>query len=764
MSIGKNVIHDSALGHVSGQSQYIDDIPSQKNEVYVGIVPSCFACADVKGISFEKLNSHPDFIMGITADDLHDNSWGTIVHDQPVLASQKVNYMSEPVALVVSKSRYSLQELIKLVDVDYREKKGIFTIDDAKLEKSTIYKAHPFKRGDVQKALKKSMHLLKGTFKCGGQEHFYLESQACIAYPDEDVMRVVSSSQHPSETQRVVAHALGLPLHHIVCEVKRMGGGFGGKESQGAPIAAYAAIVAKKLGKPARISLTVDEDMKITGKRHPFQNEYVVGFDNKGKITALKAHLQSDGGAYSDLSSSILERAMFHLDGAYYLENVEIKATCYKTNNHSNTAFRGFGGPQGNMTIESIIEDIAQTLGLDSYEIRKINCYRGSKNITPYGQKVENNMLPELFEKLHKTSQYKKRKKQVEEFNKKNKYKARGLSMTATKFGIAFTAKFLNQANALVNMHLDGTVQVSTGATEMGQGVNTKIQQTVASAFGIKPSSVKVMTTSTEKNHNTSATAASSGADLNCAAAFNACEMIKERLIQIAKNYNIKNEIEVSDSLKRTKGYTFKNEKVTSPSGKKYNLKDLITKAYLNRVSLGAYAHFKTKGLEFDKDKGWGSPFNYFSQGTAVSEVEVDLLTGELKVLRTDILMDLGRLINPGIDKGQTVGAFIQAMGWVTTENLCYDDKRNLLTHSPTTYKIPNIQDIPREFKVNFIQNHENKRNIFQSKAVGEPPFVLGISVWTAVKNALSVKCSSVVEMSSPATNENILITYEKHR
>lgn len=766
MSIGKNLRHDSSSSHVSGKSEFIDDRLPLATEVYVGIFYSPVAHGKIKKLNFKKALEHPDCLGVYTAKDIHAKKWGAIVHDQQFLADEKVNYMSEPICFFASENRFSIEQIKELIEVEIEEEEGIFSIDAAKKAKSILYEATPFKRGNFEKTKEASDHSLSGTFICGGQEHFYLESQAAVVYPKENGQyEVHSSSQHPSETQRVVAEALGVPFHKVVCVVKRMGGGFGGKESQAAPIAAYAAVVSKNLNRPARLILTKDDDMKVTGKRHPFQNDYEVLFNKNGKITGLKAHIQSDGGAYADLSSSILERAMFHIDGAYYLDTVDISGTCYKTNNHSNTAYRGFGGPQGNMTIESIIEDIASFLKIDPFKVRFLNRYEKIEQLTPYGQKVENNLLPALFDNLYKTSQYEKRLEEIADFNAKKTGVIRGISMTATKFGIAFTAKFLNQGNALVNVHLDGTIQVSTGATEMGQGVNTKIAQIVAHAFGIPFENVQVMSTSTEKNHNTSATAASSGSDINGAAALAACNKIKAKLRGLTRlkfdGYEFEESIQEDIELPKIgpDEIIFENEKVIEVHSKKeISFKELVMLAYFNRVSLGGYAHYKTPGLGFSKGKGIGKPFNYFTQGTVVTEVSVDEYTGEVKVLDTQILMDLGRPLNPGIDKGQVTGAYVQAMGWVTTENLYYDQKRNLISHSPTTYKIPNIQDTPRNFKVDFITNNDNDCNVHRSKAVGEPPFVLGISAWTAVKHALSFRGEGIVHLKSPATNEEVLM------
>lgn len=762
--INKNMPHDSGKMHATGASIFVDDRGVLPDEVFVGIVTSTVAKGSVKSIDVSAAMAHPNCIATFTHEDCAAKNWGTIKHDQPFLAYEKIQYMDEPVCLIVSTDRFKVEEIKKLVKVEYSAEDPNFLIDKAVEMEDIIYSppSH-FKRGDLKKIFEEAPHKLSGRFRCGGQEHFYMESQAAVAYPMEDEqMEVHSSSQHPSETQRVVAEILGLPFHKVVCIVKRMGGGFGGKESQAAPIAAYAALAAAKLNRPARCILTKDEDMKITGKRHPFENDYEIAFDDEGKILAFKTFLKADAGAYTDLSSSILERGMFHADNAYYLPACDISATSFRTNTHSNTAYRGFGGPQGAMTIESIIEDIAVYLGKDAFDIRRLNTYEGEEQETPFGQKVTNNMLPQLFDGLLDKAAYRERVQAVKDFNAKKCGKVRGISMTATKFGIAFTARFLNQGNALVNLHLDGTLQVSTGATEMGQGVNTKIAQIVAHAFGVEYDAVKVMTTSTEKNHNTSPTAASSGSDINGAAALAASNKIKARLTELAKLVFDKadmDEYEIPSKPALDSNIIFKDGKVTKLDTKQeMSLKDLISTAYMNRISLGGYAHYKTPKLGFNFADVTGKAFNYFTQGTAVSEVEICEYTGDMKILRTDIFMDLGRPLNPGVDKGQVTGAFIQGMGWVTSENLYYSKEGHLITHSPTTYKIPNIQDTPRIFNVDFITNDNNDCNVHRSKAVGEPPFLLGMSVWTAIKNALSYRSNGkLVNIIAPATGEVIL-------
>lgn len=771
MSIGKNFPHDSARTHVSGESVFVDDRAEVRGEVHVGIVGTSIACGILTEIDTGEALRDPDCLGVYTAKDFHAKKWGTIVHDQPFLVIDRIGYHGEPAVLIASKTRDAVERIKKKVRLKEEPLPGIFSIDEAKAQNAVLHRApSPFRQGDPEQALASATHRLKGVFRVGGQEHFYMESQAAIAYPLESgQVEVHSSSQHPSETQRVVAEALGRSFHEVVCVVKRMGGGFGGKESQAAPIAAYAALVADRLKRPARMVLTKDQDMIITGKRHPFQNEYEVGFDTEGRILALKVQIQSDGGAYTDLSGSILERAMFHADGAYFIPNVHVEGVCYRTNHHSHTAFRGFGGPQGTMTIEAILEDIAAVVGKDPAEVRSLNLYRGDRVRTPYGQQVENNLLPEIEKRLRLSSDYEVRLQKIREHNAKKTGTLKGISLTATKFGISFTARFLNQANALVNLQLDGSVQVSTGATEMGQGVNTKIIQIVAHAFGLPMERVRVMPTSTEKNSNTSPTAASSGSDLNGMAALRAAEQIRSRLIGLAKLKfqgvvsTMEHEFEVMMA-PLDPGFEFLEGRVRERStGKEVPLLELIQTAYQNRISLSGYEHYKTPGLGFDKVKVSGKAFGYFTQGMAVSEVTLDEYTGELKVDRTDILMDLGRPLNPGIDSGQVTGAFIQGMGWVTSEHLYYNGQHALVSHSPTTYKIPNVQDTPRDFRVDFIENDGNPGTVHGSKAVGEPPFLLGTSVWTAIKHALSFRNGGrPVEIVSPATPEVILLALEK--
>lgn len=770
--------HDSSLTHVTGRSEYIDDRSMMKHELLCGLVYSPYAKARIKCLDLSEALKVPGVVAAVTAKDVIGNRWGTIFQDQPVIAEDEVQYAGEVIAVLGAESKEALSKGLSLVKAEWEKLDWVQTIDQAITQKSFIGEERTISRGNPDEELKKAPKKLAGKVVIQGADHFYLESQAAVVYPKEDgQLEVHSSTQHPTETQHVVAKACGLSFKDVVCIAKRLGGGFGGKESQAAPIAAYAALMAKKTKRAARLILSKDDDMIITGKRNPFQIQYEVGFTEAGQITALDARLYSDGGAYADLSTSIMERAMLHCDNAYFIPHIRVRGQVCRLNFHPSTAFRGFGGPKGVAMIESILEDIGRATGRDALDIRKLNCYQPGQE-THYGQKLENNLLPLLFEKLEKDCHYRKRREEIKAWNqqiKKTKRNPRGLSMTAVKFGISFTTKFLNQGNALVNIHTDGTIQVSTGAVEMGQGVNSRIATIVSDCLGVSLSTVRVMTTSTEKNSNTSPTAASSGTDINGAAAQIACEGIKKRLAQVAlalkeiprekwpsKTAGLGNapEIEIQNqSDSKVDQVKFKDGVVTIENHSfLLRFPELVREAYLSRVSLCEYGHFKTPHLGFDKVTGKGRAFLYFTQGVAASEVELDRWTGEVKVRRVDILMDLGRPINQALDVGQVTGGFVQGMGWVTTENLVYSSEGLLLSHSPSTYKIPSIQDTPRVFNVQLVQNEENTVNVRATKAVGEPPLLLCLSVWTAIRDAImDVRNNELVPLVIPATSERIL-------
>tara|TARA_B100000945_G_scaffold221458_1_gene178849 strand:+ start:36 stop:2588 length:2553 start_codon:yes stop_codon:yes gene_type:complete len=758
--VGKQIPHDSALGHVTGEALFVDDITPTKNELIVDFISSPVAHGKIKSLNSKEL-AQQDGIAGVfTHTDIPGkNFFGPVVQDEPILAKDFVQYVGQPIAIIAGESNKAIREAKKKLKLIIKELKPVFTVDEAISAKQFIGEKRTFKQGDFEKAWRESENILKGTFLCNGQEQFYLESQAALANPEENGdIHIHSSTQNPSELQTVVAEALGIGNHQVVCVCKRMGGGFGGKETQAAIPAVMAALVASKTGRTARVAYTKDDDMRCTGKRHPYKIHYKAAFTSKGEITGVKFDIFSNGGAAADLSSSVLERTLFHSDNAYYIPNLIFNGVVCKTNFPPNTAFRGFGGPQGMANIENVIQEIAIFLKKDALEIRRLNCYANrGRNITPYGQVVKNHILPEILDQLAKTSQYKKRMKQVEEFNRKSQTHLRGLALTPMKFGISFTTTFLNQGNALVNIYRDGTVQVSTGGTEMGQGLNTKIRQLVADEFAISYNDVKLMITSTEKNNNTPPTAASASTDLNGVAAVNACRKIRSNLCVVASNYF---ENQESGLMSSAKQICFENNSVFDKRNRKNKLsfKKLVQLAFMERVSMGERGFYKTPEIEFNRDTEKGKPFFYFTMGASVSEVLIDRFTGQLSLERSDLLMDIGESINPGIDRGQIIGGFIQGLGWVTNEELRYSDKGELLSFSPTTYKIPNIQDIPDIFNVENITNPHHQINIRRSKAVGEPPLMLCLSVWVAVKHALSsVQKGKCPKLNLPATAEEIL-------
>jgi xanthine dehydrogenase molybdopterin binding subunit len=621
-------------------------------------------------------------------------------------------------------------------------------------------------RGNVDAALKTAPNVIQGELRTGAQEHWYLETQACLCLPGEGrEINVFSSTQHPSETQALVAEVLGIKRNEVVVEVKRIGGGFGGKETQANHVACWAALLCNATKSPVKIRLFRDDDMIMTGKRHRYLTKYEVGFDDDGVLHAVKFELNSDGGAATDLSFAILERAMLHSDNAYYVPNFSVEGRVWKTNLPSNTAMRGFGGPQGMAGMETIIDRIARFLKKDAIEIRFNNFY-GSKdrNVTHYGQTVENNRLHVIYDQIMKSAEYENRRKRIDDFNAQNEFFKKGLALTPVKFGVSFTTTFLNQAGALVNVYMDGTVLVNHGGTEMGQGLNTKIQQIAATELCVSPDRVKVNATNTSKVPNTSATAASSGSDLNGMAVKNAIDTLKDRISnELAKVWTG----QYSTTPTHQHSILFKNNYIfdSDHPERKISFTDAMKEMNLRQISLSAAGFYKTPMIGWDKTKGQGKPFFYYSFGMAVSEVMIDVLTGQYTLLRTDILQDVGDSINPGIDMGQVEGGFIQGVGWCTTEEIKWDSKGNLMTHSPDTYKIPTTQDIPKDFRVKLLEGSPNPvGTIRRSKAIGEPPLMLALSVWLAIKDAISAVGDHKIEpeFSLPATNEVILLSIEK--
>ncbi|MBL8018494.1 MAG: xanthine dehydrogenase molybdopterin binding subunit [Leptospirales bacterium] len=765
---GKSIPHESAIGHVTGQAHYIDDLPRLKNELIADFFGSPVAHGKIKSLNLDKAARVPGIVGIYTHRDIGgENLFGPIMKDERFLAIDHVHFLHEPIAVVAGESQAAIEEAKKKIEIQMEELPPIFSIDEAIAQKSFIGTPIKVETGDTAEAFQNSKHIIDGVFESGGQEQFYLESQIAYALPQEGrELLIYSSTQNPTEIQKVAAEVLGLGHHEVVCVCKRMGGGFGGKETQGVHPALMAALVVQKTGRPTRCGYDKDTDMKVTGKRHPYKSFYKVGFNEEGLIDAVEINYYSDGGCSADLSPSVLSRTLMHSDNAYYLQNVKLTGHICKTNYPSNTAFRGFGGPQGVAAIENIIEEIAQYLKKDSYEIRKLNVYRDGRDTTPYGQVVKNNVLPELFEQLIQSSDYYERQETIKIANESSQTRLKAIAFTPVKFGISFTTKFLNQASALVNIYTDGTVQVSTGGTEMGQGLNTKIQQIVADEFGLPMNHVKVMITSTEKNNNASPTAASAGTDLNGNAALDACAKIRSRLSEfaaqiLAGNANPGDQRPTGTGIQEQKpDIVFAESSVFSRSNpaKKISFAELVQRAHRERISLGERGFYATPGIDFNTQINRGSPFYYFTNGACVAEITIDRFTGALKIDRLDVLMDIGQSINPGIDRGQLIGGIVQGIGWATSEELRYAAKGELLSHSPTTYKIPNIQDIPDDFRLEFFDNKKHDFNVLRSKAVAEPPLMLGLAVFCAVKRALGTLTSGIPSLKLPATGEEILM------
>jgi xanthine dehydrogenase large subunit len=772
-SVGKTIPHDSAVGHVTGQALYLDDAPSMVGELHVAFLPSPVACGTLDGVDASASAAIPGVVAVYTAADVPaHHMFGPLAADEPFLAEDRLLYVGQPIAIVAAETREAALRGVAAIKLAYTEEPAILTIEEAIKQNRFLNVERRIARGDTAAELERAAHRLSGELHVGGQEQFYLESQAAIAYPGEDGQMVVhSSTQNPTEIQAVVAEMLGRGMHEVVCITRRMGGAFGGKETQAAIPAMMAALVAHKTGRAARVIYDKDSDMHSTGKRHPYLVRWEVGFENDGRLRALKFNFFSNAGCSTDLSPSVLERTLLHADNCYYIPHADFTGRLCFTNLPSNTAFRGFGGPQAMVAMENVIESIAQHLGLDAIDVRVRNLYEAGagaetarlagelRNTTPYGQIVEKNHLPEIFDKLAKSSEYHARRNEITRHNATAPGLAplRGLALTGVKFGISFTSKFLNQANALVNIYTDGTVQVSTGGTEMGQGLNTKIRQLVADEFGLDPARVRLMPTSTEKNNNTSPTAASASTDLNGAAAVRACQQIKRRL----KRFAAERLADPAEGLAPSPRHVvFKDNAVYDTRRPEVRLAfgPLCDDARRARIDLGARGYFATPGIDFNRETGRGTPFFYYTQGAAVVEAAIDRFTGELTIPRADLLIDIGRPINPGVDRGQIIGGFIQGLGWTTAEALIYNDRGALLSHSPTTYKIPAITDVPRDFRVALFDNNDNVQNIRRSKAVGEPPLMLAIAAWAAVKNALSyASAEAAASLTLPATGEEIL-------
>ena len=748
--------HESASLHVSGEALYTDDIPELRGTLYAALGLSQRAHARITEMDLEAVRQAPGVIDVLVAGDIPgENNCGPVLHDDPLLADGRVQYLGQPVFMVVAESVDAARRAARLGVLQYDSLPHRLTPQEARAANArTTLGDLRLQQGDVQAALDAAPHHARGTFQCGDQEQFYLEGQISYAIPQEkDGMLVLCSTQHPSEMQAVVGHALGWQAHQVRVECRRMGGGFGGKESQSALFACLASVAAHRLGRPVKLRVDRDDDFMITGKRHGFWYEFDYGFDDDGRILGVRLDMTLRSGFSADLSEAVASRALCHFDNAYYIPAADIHTLCGKTHTQSNTAFRGFGGPQGALVTEVVIERIARFLGKDALDVRRLNFYgTDTRNVTPYGQVVEGNLIGPLVDELERSSDYRERRRAVAEFNARNPILKKGLALTPAKFGISFNVPAFNQAGALVHIYRDGSVLVNHGGTEMGQGLNTKVAQIVANTLGLDLDCVRITATDTYKVVNTSATAASTGTDLNGKAAEDAALTLRARLAGFAaRQYGGQPEDVV---------FAWRQ---VSVQGRTIPFAQLVDEAYWDRVQLWSDGFYATPGIHWDKATSHGSPFYYFAFGAAVSEVVVDTLTGEWKLLRADILHDAGASINPAIDIGQIEGGYIQGMGWLTTEELVWRADGRLMTHAPSTYKIPAISDCPRDFRVRLYTARNHKDSVHHSKAVGEPPLLHGISVFNAITDAVAAVGDGrqSPDLCAPATPEAILRAIE---
>ena len=776
--VGKSITHESAHLHVSGKANYVDDIPEVEGTLYAGLGLAEIAHGKIINMDLSAVWQAEGVVSVLTGSELLHNNCGPVVADEPIIATDTVSFFGQVIFVVVAKTYQQAQQASRLAKVTYEALEPILTIEQAIARQSWILPPVQLTAGDANAKLAVAPYRLQGIAQVGGQEHFYLEGQICYAYPkEEDMLQVLCSTQHPTEMQLLISEAVGYGMHQVSVEVRRMGGGFGGKESQSAQWACITAILSVKLKRPVKLRLDRDTDMIVTGKRHGFAYQWDVGFDEQGMILGLYIQLASNCGSSTDLSGPVNDRAICHVDNGYYLDAVTIDSLRCKTNTVSNTAFRGFGGPQGMFPIEYIMDDIGYALDIDPLIIRQRNFYTAmseqagidfsAENVdeiaprsrTPYGTYVKDNILPDLVSKLAEHCDYFTRRETIKTFNEQSPIIKKGLALTPVKFGISFNATLFNQAGALVHIYTDGTILVNHGGTEMGQGLYSKIRQIVADEFSLDLSKIRLSATDTAKVPNTSATAASSGTDLNGKAAQAACINIRNRLQTFAAELaNTKpSQVQFKD------GYIY-------ASGQSWQFAEFIKLAYQARIQLWDSGFYKTPDIHWNPVLRYGRPFFYFAYGAAASEVAIDTLTGESKVLRVDILHDVGNSINPAIDIGQIEGGFIQGMGWLTSEELYWvpegRKQGHLFTHAPSTYKIPTATDMPKIFNVNLYDNQNLENTIHRSKAVGEPPFMLALSVFSALRDAVSASITTPILqngikvkpfLSAPATPEAIL-------
>ena len=747
--------HESATRQVQGSANYVDDVIEPQSTLYAAVGVSQCAKGTINSINLDAVRQSEGVVDVITIDDVPGHKdIGPVFEGDPLLANGEIKFFGQPVFAVLATSVNLARQAALKGKVEVSEAKPILSAEAAHQQRTFVRPLHRFGQHTdrVESTFEKAIHQAHGTLSIGGQEHMYLEGQVSLAIPDEeDRMKIYTSSQHPSEVQKLVAEVLDVKLHRVMVDMRRMGGGFGGKETQAAQWACIAALLASRNQCAVKLRLPRFTDMHVTGKRHPFENEFDVAFDETGKIEATRMTINGICGHSPDLSDAIVDRAMFHADNGYFLGDSDIVGHRLQTNMVSHTAYRGFGGPQGMIMAEAMIDKIARAIGSDPLSVRKRNLYGPTTgSFTPYGMKVEHNLLPDMIAELEETAQYWQRREAIAAFNRESPVIKKGLALTPVKFGISFTAKHLNQAGALVHIYTDGSIQVNHGGTEMGQGLHTKIGQIAANEFGLDLDMIEVTATRTDKVPNTSPTAASSGTDLNGKAVQNACITLKARLAEcFAKSLGLED---------RAGDVLFINEHVVLDEHK-ITFTELVQQAYFARVSLSSSGFYKTPKLQYNRDTGEGRPFFYFAYGVSMSEVSVDTLTGEYTVDKVNVLHDVGNSLNPAIDIGQIEGAFIQGMGWLTTEDLKWNEAGKLISENMATYKIPAIGDTPKEFNVKLFGRKNAEDSIYHSKAVGEPPFMLAISVWCALKDAISSLSGYTVDpqLDTPATPERVL-------
>jgi len=751
--------HDSAHLHVSGRALYADDIPLPADALHAAFGISAIAHGRIRALDLAPVTGMPGVSSVATARDIPgENNYGSVLHDDPIFADVLVQYAGQPLFAVAASSHGAARKAARQARIEYEVLPAILDIRAALAANSFVLPTERLVRGQPDEVLAGAARRLAGSVIIGGQDHFYLEGQIAIALPQEDgAMLIHSSTQHPSEVQQLVAHALARRAHDVTVQCRRMGGGFGGKETQPALIAAAAAVLARKTGRAVKLRVDRDTDMLMTGKRHDFLADYDVGFDDSGRILALRVMLASRCGYSADLSGPVNDRALMHLDNAYFLEHVEIISHRCKTHTVSNTAFRGFGGPQGMLVIEQILDEIARTLGVDPLGVRRVNFYGvGSRNVTHYGQTVEDNVIAMIVDRLAADAHYAERRRAVTAWNAANAIIKRGLALTPVKFGISFTSTIFNQAGALLHVYSDGTVLINHGGTEMGQGLFTKVAQVVATEFGLPLSAIRVSATDTAKVPNTSASAASASSDLNGKAAQAAARTIRQRLVQHAcDSYGVE-----PAQVRFNAGRVVIGERSLS-------FAELVLQAYRARISLSSTGYYRTPKLAWDKTALRGRPFFYFAYGAAVSEVAMDTLSGETQLLRLDILHDAGTPLNAAIDLGQVEGGFLQGVGWLTSEELWWNERGELKTYAPSTYKIPTARDWPAHATVRLLEGQPNREDtIYRSKAVGEPPLMLAISVLHAIRDAVAScgDAGALLQLPAPATPEAVLRAIERMR